>query len=127
MAWLQMWNPNTSAWVNFPDPKLGSGKYTFTTNVDGGRNANGDFIGATVGRDKIKFECEWAALSPEEFQMLLGMYDKDAQGRFVNLVRLFDPRVGYVREFSMYVGDRQGRPYKNGEWWLDVSANLIET
>lgn len=126
MVWLSIYNTKDAAWVDFPAPKKGSGTYTFSTYVDGGRNAEGNFIGATVGADKMKFECSWAALSGEEFRTLLYAYDKDRRGSFINKVRIYDPRVGSIREINMYVGDRNGTPIMDGKWWTDVSANLIE-
>ena len=41
MAWIE-----TAGGVALPAPEMGSGGVTISTVVDGGRNANGDFIGA---------------------------------------------------------------------------------
>lgn len=127
MAWIQ-----TRSGIVVPTPALDSGKTTIATLVDGGRNSNGDFIGQVLGNDKLKIEMSWKVLTPEQFQTLLKIFDRQQGGSFVNDFRVFDPRVNDFVWKTMYVGDRSGRPFKvspqtfRPEYWLDVQANLIE-
>lgn len=127
MAWIE-----TASGIALPAPALGSGKVTIATLVDSGRNTEGDFLGSVVGDDKLKIECKFAALSPEEMQRLLQIFDRKRGGAFVNRFRVFDPRVNDYVYMDMYVGDRSGTPYtldpKTGKprFWQNVQANLIE-
>ncbi len=122
----------TSNGIELPAPELGSGGTTISTFVDGGRNTNGDFIGAVVGEDKLKIECNFRMLSPEEMMRLLGIFDRSRGGHFVNTFKVFDPRVNDFRLLRMYVGDRSGTPYNvnkytlRPEYWDNVTANLIQ-
>ena len=127
MAWVE-----TASGIALPTPALGSGKVTISTIVDSGRNTEGKFLGSVIGDDKLKVECKFAALSPEEMQRLLKIFDRRQGGSFVNRFRVFDPRVNDFVYMDMYVGDRSGFPYMvNSEtmrprFWKDVQANLIE-
>lgn len=127
MAWVE-----TASGIALPTPALGSGTVTISTIVDSGRNTNGTFLGSVVGDDKLKVECKFAALSPEQMQNLLKIFDRKQGGSFVNTFRVFDPRVNGFVYLDMYVGDRSGSPYMvNSEtmrprFWKDVQANLIE-
>lgn len=127
MAWIE-----TESGIALPAPALGSGKVTISTIVDSGRNTDGNFLGSVVGDDKLKIECKFAALSPEEMQKLLHIFDRKQGGSFVNTFRVFDPRVNDFVYMDMYVGDRSGQPYTVDErtmkprFWRDVQANLIE-
>lgn len=127
MAWIE-----TASGIALPAPALGSGKVTIATIVDSGRNAEGNFLGSVVGDDKLKIECTFPALSPEEMQRLLQIFDRRQGGSFVNRFRVFDPRVNDYVVMDMYVGDRSGTPYTinpstgKPRFWRDVQANLIE-
>ena len=127
MAWVQ-----TAGGVALPAPVLGSGTTTISTMVDGGRNANGDFIGSVVGEDKLKIEMKFGHLSPAEMQALLRIFDRSRGGAFVNTFRVFDPRANDFVMLRMYVGDRTGTPYlvspqtMHPSFWKDVQANLIQ-
>lgn len=126
MAWIEL-----ASGIALPAPALGSGKTTISTIVDSGRNTDGMFVGSVVGDDKLKIECKFPALSPEEMQRLLMIFDRKQGGSFVNRFRVFDPRVNDYVYMEMYVGDRSGEPYTldaNGRprFWKDVQANLIE-
>lgn len=127
MAWVE-----TASGVVLPAPALGSGKVTISTIVDSGRNAEGNFLGSVVGDDKLKVECKFPALSPDEMQRLLRIFDRRQGGAFVNRFRVFDPRVNDYVYMDMYVGDRSGTPYTldantgKPRFWRDVQANLIE-
>ena len=127
MAWIE-----TAGGLALPAPALGSGKITVSTLVDGGRNANGSFIGSVVGDDKLKIEMNFSALRPDEMQRLLSVFDRRQGGRFVQRFRVFDPRVNDFVWLDMYVGDRSGTPYLvdpvslRPAFWKDVQANRVE-
>jgi hypothetical protein len=126
--------PNyTYNWQNLPVPKLDSGGITIQTNVDAGRNSLGDLVGSPVGRDKIKLTLEYPPLTDAEFRTLLQLFDREQGGRFTFWVKFYDPRYGRKVVRRMYVGDREGRPFKvrntstgTPDWWLDVKVNFIE-
>ena len=126
--WIQ-----TSAGIAIPTPALESGNVTISTLVDGARNANGKFIGETIGGDKLKIEMSWNILTPTEMRNLLKIWDRDQGGKFHKNFRVYDPRIMDYRTVNMYVGDRSGKPLMvdvNGSghprYWTDVQANLIE-
>ena len=127
MAWIE-----TAGGVALPTPAFGSGEITISTLVDGGRNANGDFVGQMVGNDKLKIPLAFNILSPEQFQQFLAVFDRRLGGSFINTVRVFDPRVNDYVYLDMYVGDRSGRPLMVNKntmrpyAWVDVKASLIE-
>ena len=127
MAWIE-----TRSGIALPAPAFGSGKVTISTIVDGGRNTEGNFIGSVVGDDKLKVECTFPALRPEEMKKLLRIFDRKQGGRFINTFRVFDPRVNGFVLMDMYVGDRSGTPYlvnpntMRPSYWRDVQANLIQ-
>lgn len=121
----------TEGGIILPPPELGSGRISISTIVDGGRNTQGVFVGATVGDDKLKIEMNMGDLSPEEFRNFLKIFDRAQGGKFVNKFRVYDPRINDFRNITMYVGDRSGTPYLVGSNGLplyikDVQANLIE-
>lgn len=125
MAWIE-----TAGGVTLPAPEMGSGGVTISTVVDGGRNANGDFIGSVVGDDKLKIELNFEMLSPLEMKKLLAVFDRKQGGQFVNRFRVFDPRVNDFVWMDMYVGDRTGVPIFMQQGlpaaWGQVKANLIQ-
>ncbi len=127
MAYLQ-----TKEGIVLPAPAFGSGGITIATNVDGGRNESGNFVGQVVGDDKLKIECSFAAMEPEEFRNFLKIWDRQQGGKFVNDFVVFDPRINDFRTLRMYVGDRSGRPYmvnrttSRPTFWVEIKANLIE-
>ena len=113
-------------------PAHDSGKFIIATNVDAARNENGDFIGQVVGNDKLKIECSFKYLKPEQLQELLMIWDRNQGGAFVNKFKVFDPRVNDFVIKTMYVGDRSGTPYScnpvtmKPNFWVDIQCNLIE-
>lgn len=127
-AWVKL-----ASGLEIPEPALDSGQVTISTLVNAGRNAQGKFIGQVIGNDKLKIEMNWAALTPEQFQSLLNIFDRSNGGAFVNTFTVYDPREMGYRNIKMYVGDRSGKPMMvsnpgtgHPKWWLDVNANLIE-
>ena len=127
MAWIE-----TSTGVALPTPQYDSGKVSISTLVDGGRNVNGDFIGSVIGNDKLKIECNFAALTPEQMMNWLRIFDRSQGGAFVNTFRVFDPRYNDYVLKRMYIGDRSGTPFilnpttQKPTYWVNVSGNLIE-
>ena len=128
MAWVE-----TASGIALPEPAFDSGGVTISTLVDAGRNARGNFVGTVIGNDKLKIELSWSVLTPEQFQTLLDLFDRDRGGRFVNDFNVYDPRTMTYRTIKMYVGDRSGKPIMvsnpgvgHPKYWLDVQANLIE-
>ena len=121
-----------SSGMVIPAPEYGSGGFSLSTLVDGGRNQNGNFIGQVIGDDKLKIEVTFAALNPTELQRFLALFDRRVGGSFTNTFRVYDPAIGNFRNALMYVGDRSGQPFKLNpntsipEWFLKVKANLIE-
>lgn len=118
--------------VAIPAPAYGSGGFSLSTLVDGGRNQNGNFIGQVIGNDKLKIEIEFAAMTPSELQRFLAIFDRRVGGSFTNVFTVYDPALGRFREALMYVGDRSGNPLKVNtttgvpERFLNIKANLIE-
>ena len=127
MSWIE-----TSSGIALPTPALESGKVTISTLVDGGRNSEGMFIGSVIGDDKLKVECKFNVLDPEQMQTLLQIFDRNQGGHFINTFRVFDPRVNDFVYLDMYVGDRSGTPYMVNKktmqpsFWRNVQANLIQ-
>lgn len=127
MAWIE-----TASGIALPTPALDSGKVTISTIVDGGRNVEGNFIGSVIGDDKLKVECKFHVLYPDQMQNLLQIFDRQQGGHFVNTFRVFDPRINDFVYMDMYVGDRSGTPYMvspktlQPSFWRNVQANLIQ-
>lgn len=127
MSWIE-----TASGIALPIPALESGKVTISTLVDGGRNSEGMFIGSVIGDDKLKVECKFNVLDPEQMQSLLQIFDRNQGGHFINTFKVFDPRVNDFVYLDMYVGDRSGTPYMVNKktmqpsFWRNVQANLIQ-
>jgi hypothetical protein len=120
-------------WQDIPTPKLDSGTLEYATNVDGGRNAAGTFIGQTVGADKVKLNLSFPPLTDTEFHTLLSFFDRARGGSFVVWAKFYDPRVQTKIIKQMYVGDRLGDPFRVGDvatgvptHWVNAKANLVE-
>lgn len=127
MAWIE-----TQSGIALPAPELGSGGVSFATLVDGGRNAQGSFIGSVIGDDKMTIDISYGHLTPDEFQNFLKIFDREQSGHFVNVFRVYDPRVQDWVYKTMYVGDRSGTPYAVSPsaftpgYWKNVKGKLIE-
>lgn len=121
-----------SSGMVIPAPSYGSGGFTLSTLVDGGRNANGNFIGQVIGDDKLKIDVTFAELSPEELRRFLALFDRRVGGSFTNTFTVYDPALGRYRQALMYVGDRSGNPIMVNDstglpkHFLNIKANLIE-
>lgn len=123
----------TYNWQNLPIPAQDSGGIEIQTNVDGGRNAMGNFIGQVIGDDKIKLNLTFPPLTNAEFHTLLSFFDRSQGGAFTFWVRFYDPRVDAKVIKHMYIGDRMGDPFRvqstttgKPDYWLNVQANMVE-
>lgn len=116
---------------DFVIPSSDSGTLYIQTMVDAGRDMNGNTVGQPIGSDKIKYEISNAMLTDAEFHRLLLYFDRAQGGAFVNIFKVYDPRVQDFVEKTMYIGNRQGRPFKadsggNILYWRDTTLNIIE-
>ena len=115
--------------TKFPWPDQESGLQTQSTLVDGGRNAQGVFIGQRVGRDQSKVELQWYSMDADTWSTLLQLFRKN----FVNPVEYYDMAEGKVIVRNMYVSDRTAQPGRinpqTGEWIKvkNCKLNLIDT
>ena len=123
---------NTFITVNgsrYPYPDCESGMQTQTTLVNGGRNAQGVFIGQRIGRDQSKIELQWTIMEAQTWTSLLQQFER----KFVSAVEYYDVAKGAVIVRNMYVSDRTTRPFRidpaTGIWLIakDCKLNLIDT
>lgn len=122
---LQVSNSNRT--VIFPPPKRGL-TYIVSTNVDSGRNANGEVVGQKVGRDIYKLDqMEWPWLAASTWEDMLQIFDE-----FFVTVRFWDFVNGKWVTLKMYPGDRSAQPYwlsKDDDhplYYTDCKVNLID-
>ena len=114
--------------VAFPTPAFGSGKFTISTNVNAGRNANGTVIGQRVGRDIVKIEMSWNVLDLVDWKKIITTIGNNP----MNLkVQYFDYREGAYKTCTMYAGDRSCDPYTINEdgsptFVVNCSVKLID-
>jgi len=89
----------------FPSPKRGL-TYIVSTNVDSGRNANGEVIGQKVGRDVYKLDSlEWSYLDADTWSSML----KEFSEFFVTLT-FWDMVNNEWKSLKAYPGDRSAKP-----------------
>lgn len=122
---------STSRGVSLPCPAVGTGGVTISSLVDGGRNANGNFLGTVIGDDKLRYDISFASLNQKEFMQFLAIFDRKQGGGYVQPFWVFDPRINDFVKLDMYIGDRSGRPLMlDGNFqptrWMDASATLIQ-
>lgn len=119
----------TVAGVRFPYPDRESGLQTQSTLVNGGRNAQGVFIGQRIGRDQSKVELTWTILDAAVWAELLQLFEES----FVNEVEYYDMTQGQVISRKMYVSDRTAQPFEidpaTGVWLRakNCKLNLVDT
>lgn len=95
-------------WV--PAPKRGL-EIVVSTNVNAGRNANGEVIGQVVGRNIYKLNnLEWPLLKEAEWNRIMQL-----MSGFFFVATFPDPVNGGFVTLKCYPGDRTASPY-----WLDV-------
>ena len=123
---------NTFITVNgsrYPYPDCESGLQTQSTNVSGGLNNEGIFIGQRVGRDKSKVELKWTIMEAQTWASLLQQFER----KFVSAVEYYDMAKGAGIVRHMYVNDRTAGPFRidpaTGIWLIarDCKLNLIDT
>lgn len=91
--------------VDWPCPAPGF-QYTFTVNVDAGRNTDGAVIGQRVGRELVALnEMEWRGLSPDTWQAMLASLDD-----FFVQVTFENYKTGEPMTIWMYPGDKTAKP-----------------
>lgn len=117
--------------ISLPCPMVGSGGVTISSLVDGGRNANGNFLGTIIGDDKLKYDISFASLTQSEFMQFLAIFDRKQGGGYVQPFIVFDPRINDYVKMDMYIGDRSGRPLMldggvRPTRWMDATATLIQ-
>lgn len=90
---------------SFPRPDVGL-NFEVATYVDGGKNANGEFIGQKIGRDQYKIDnLQWYMLSASEWSAMLKEFSK-----FVVTVRFPDMVNNQMITLNMYPGNRTAVP-----------------
>ncbi len=93
----------------FPPPKRGL-ELIVSTNVDSGRNANGEVIGQKVGRDIYKLNSvEWPFLSASVWSSMLQEF-----ANFFVTMTFWDMVNNKWKTVKAYPGDRSAKPY-----WVD--------
>ena len=94
----------------FPPPKRGL-QYVVATNVDTGRNANGEVVGQKVGRDVYKLDSlEWPWLEESVWASML----QEFENFYVSLT-FWDMVHSQWLTLKAYPGNRSAEPY-----WIDT-------
>lgn len=123
--------------VEIPAPARGL-ECIVATNVDSGRNANGEVVGQVVGRDIYKLNnLQWPWLSNKDWSDILKLFDQ-----FFVVARIPDMVNGGFITLKMYPGDRSAEPYwidteegtgpygltgsKQVLWWRNCKVNIID-
>lgn len=113
--------------VEFPAPKRGF-QFIVSTNVNAGRNANGEVIGQLVGRNIYKLnQMEWPYLDADTWHKML----QAVKGFYVP-VTFEHPETGETTTITMYPGDRSAEPYqidkytKKTLYYANCKFNLID-
>jgi hypothetical protein len=100
--------------VEVPAPKRGL-EIIVSTNVNSGRNANGEVIGQKVGRDIYKLNSlEWPWLTAQEWSTILQLFEG-----FFAVVKFPDPVHNKMITLKCYPGDRSAKPY-----WIDSHTKM---
>ena len=112
--------------TSLPVPKRGMTE-TISTNVDDGRNAQGEMVGERVGRDIYKLDnLEWVWLNKQQWSNILKLVSG-----FKFHVTFPDSVNGGFCTHLMYCGDRHAEPYyinSNGDFtfYRSCKMNLID-
>lgn len=110
----------------FPSPDIG-GSLLVATNVNSGKNANGEFVGQKVGRDQHKFEgLQWKFLDAATWAAMLQELDK-----FVVTARIPDMVHNGWMTIRMYPGNRTATPVEFDSSGMptkyrDCKVNIID-
>lgn len=98
----------------FPAPQRGL-EFIVSTNVNSGRNANGEVIGQVVGRNQNKANnLVWPFLDAQTWAEMLQEFDD-----FFVIATIPDMVHNTWQTIKMYPGDRSAEPY-----WIDPVAKL---
>lgn len=99
---------------SFPSPDIGAG-FEIATLVNGGKNANGEFVGQKVGRDQYKIDnLQWTYLDAVTWSNILKEFNK-----FAVTVKFPDMVNNKWTTLLMYPGNRTALPCE-----LDKSTGL---
>ncbi|MDF2610038.1 MAG: hypothetical protein K0R92_1512 [Lachnospiraceae bacterium] len=99
----------------FPSPDRGL-VFEVATFVDGGKNANAEFVGQKIGRDQYKIDSlQWFRLDASVWSEMLKEFEK-----FVINVTFPDMVHNQMITLQMYPGNRTAEP-------LELGANGIPT
>lgn len=98
----------------FPAPQRGL-EFIVSTNVNSGRNANGEVIGQVVGRNQNKANnLVWPFLDAQTWAEMLQEFDD-----FFVIATIPDMVHNTWQTIKMYPGDRSAEPY-----WIDPFTKL---
>lgn len=98
----------------FPAPQRGL-EFIVSTNVNSGRNANGEVIGQVVGRNQNKANnLVWPYLDAQTWAEMLQEFDD-----FFVIATIPDMVHNTWQTIKMYPGDRSAEPY-----WIDPVTKL---
>ena len=112
--------------MEFPAPDIGA-NLMVATNVNDGKNANGEFVGQKVGRDQYKFDgLQWKLLDAATWSAILKEFDK-----FVVTARIPDMVNNRMMTIRMYPGNRTATPAAFDSEGLpllyrDCKVNLVD-
>lgn len=110
----------------FPSPDIG-GSLLVATNVNNGKNANGEFVGQKVGRDQHKFDSlQWKFLDAATWAAMLQEFDK-----FIVTARIPDMVHNRWMTIQMYPGNRTATPVEFDRdglptMYRDCKVNIID-
>lgn len=111
---------------SFPPPDIG-GNLVISTNVNAGKNANGEFVGQKIGRDQYKFDnLQWKILDAKIWSEILREFDK-----FIVTARIPDMVNNKFITLRMYPGNRTATPIQfdsNGlpTMYKDCKVNIVD-
>ncbi len=111
---------------SFPAPDIG-GHFVVSTNVNAGKNANGEFVGQKIGRDQYKFDSlQWKILDAGTWSKILQEFDK-----FIVTARIPDMVNNKFITLRMYPGNRTATPIQFDDNGLpilykDCKVNIID-
>lgn len=112
---------------SFPSPDIGL-NFEVATLVNGGKNANGEFVGQKVGRDQYKIDSlQWFCLDAVTWSEILKEFRK-----FVVIVKFPDMVNNTWITLRMYPGNRTAKPMDdNGpgglpSYYKECKVNIID-
>lgn len=127
MATIVIWNDNES--ISLPSPIRGLTEVV-STNVNSGRNANGEMVGEKVGRDIYKLDgVEWRWLTKSQWARILRFFNDNFKFKCTFPDAL--EKEGAYCTHLCYCGDRSCEPYyvnSNGDFtfYRSCKVNIID-